>query len=99
MSESYIKKSVVKDVLESAYYGEATLGELLERIDDVEPEKVKPMVKGEWEIIPTDEDGNPLKNSDNEIYFSCSVCKKSVWERRTPNFCPNCGADMRHQNE
>lgn len=31
---------------------------------------------------------------DVEVFYNCSVCGTSHWSI-TPNFCPNCGADMR----
>jgi hypothetical protein len=48
--------------------------------------------KGEWEIRVDD--------FDNE-YMLCPVCREEFYDGdndtvdRTPNFCPNCGADMR----
>ena len=42
----------------------------------------------------------------NETLINCSVCKHSAWSRRTFenivrgfNFCPNCGADMRGEQD
>lgn len=111
MSDSYIKKSTVKDVLETAYYGEATLGELLERIDDVEPEKVRPDTKGQWvqgeQLVPIPWDCDPWdwdryvaeSHSEWKDYWYCSKCRYIVNDDtdRT-DFCPNCGADMRKEN-
>lgn len=48
--------------------------------------------KGEWEIIRDD--------YDNEL-MRCPVCHAEMYDGEndtvdsTPNFCPNCGADMR----
>lgn len=44
-----INRGDVKDTLEKAYYGEATLGELLEEIDAIPAVDTKPVVRGEWE--------------------------------------------------
>lgn len=54
----------------------------------LEPEEVRPMVRGRWNRY----------EHDGEIWANyCSVCNIYLplgldWE---PNFCPNCGADMR----
>lgn len=48
--------------------------------------------KGEWEIIRDD--------ADNEL-MRCPVCREEFYDGEndtvdhTPNFCPNCGSDMR----
>ena len=48
--------------------------------------------KGEWEIIRDD--------YDNEL-MRCPACREEFYDGEndtvdhTPNFCPNCGADMR----
>lgn len=47
---------------------------------------VKPVVRGEWEIIDRNELGERL--------FSCPLCGGSVWRFTAPNYCLNCGADM-----
>ena len=54
--------------------------------------ELKPMQKGEW---IRDFDGN-------EFYWYCTHCKENYYEEdlyiggnEFPNFCPNCGADMR----
>jgi hypothetical protein len=98
MSKEYIKKERALQLLEENASDDEVFF-AARAIEAEPPADVKPVVRGEWEIIPTDEDGNPLKNSNNEIYFGCSVCKESVWERRTLNFCPNCGADMRKEGD
>lgn len=52
--------------------------------------------KGEWEVRVDD--------YDNE-YMLCPVCREEFYDGdndtvdRTPNFCPNCGADMRKEND
>lgn len=52
--------------------------------------------KGEWEIIRDD--------YDNEL-MRCPVCHAEMYDGEndtvdsTPNFCPNCGADMRIEEQ
>ena len=49
---------------------------------------VKPVVRGEWKRTPT---GHPY----------CSVCGDFPWEHNssTRDFCSECGADMRGEND
>lgn len=35
-------------------------------------------------------------NDPRFVDYECSVCKRSIMNGR-PNFCPNCGADMRQK--
>lgn len=53
----------------------------------VHPADVKPVVRGEW--IYDSPHGVPHCSNCGEV----SV--ESVFGRSEPNFCPNCGADMR----
>lgn len=52
--------------------------------------------KGEWEIIRDD--------YDNEL-MRCPYCREEFYDGEndtvdhTPNFCPNCGADMRVEEQ
>ena len=56
--------------------------QILGDIEDMPTANVKPVVRGEWEVI----DG----------CVCCSVCGEPNMER---NFCPNCGADMRGEQD
>lgn len=77
-----INRGDVKDALEKAYYGEATLGELLEEIDGIPAVDTKPVTRGEW----------ISDKYDPAFKLWCSVCN---WTAVYPyNFCPNCGAEM-----
>lgn len=103
MSKEYIEKEDVKDILEHAYYGEATMGELLEAIDSAVPAKVKPVVMGEWLII--DESyWRATQSQDkqiNRVSLKCSNCGHRITRkdfRGVRNYCPNCGADMRKED-
>lgn len=50
---------------------------------------VKPVVRGEWQEI--DYDGVGF------LYYECPFCGEHSFHE--PNFCPNCGADMRGDND
>ena len=70
-------------------------------IKDARPADVKPIVRGEWE----DEAPEYDKKIAGRHRFKCSVCGKEPdyftggygdwWCCIAPNYCPNCGADMR----
>ena len=49
--------------------------------------------KGEW--LRYGEDGYP--NNEDTVFWQCDQCLEQYTGRtkRIPNFCPNCGADMR----
>lgn len=54
------------------------------------PADVKPVVRGEWKIY------GDYNDTDFEIYFhTCSICGATGIPAF--NFCPNCGADMREE--
>lgn len=52
-------------------------------------DNVRPVVRGEWIWTETGDD-------DYEQYWVCSVCGEHNFYEA--NFCPNCGADMRGEN-
>lgn len=56
-----------------------------EEVKNIEPADVRPVVRGEWEIM------------SNPKYRRCSVCHDKVMfnMKNLPNFCDVCGADMR----
>ena len=66
---------------------------LAERINSIPAADVRPVVRGKWEW------------NDNNGYYYCGNCK-AVSPREDqdgeyidcPNFCPNCGADMREES-
>lgn len=49
--------------------------------------------RGEWIEHKWAEEENGLLISN----FECSACHE--WERKTSDFCPNCGADMRGESD
>lgn len=64
-------------------------------------EKMRPVEserkQGEW--IRYGENGEP--NDVDTVFWQCDQCLERYTGRtkRIPNFCPNCGADMRKENE
>lgn len=53
--------------------------------------------KGCW--LRYGEDGYP--NNEDTVFWQCDQCLEQYTGRtkRIPNFCPNCGADMRKENK
>lgn len=53
--------------------------------------------KGKW--LRYGEDGNP--NTEDTVFWQCSECMETYTGRTTriPNFCPNCGSEMRGGQE
>lgn len=68
-----------------------TLG-VLAAADRIPAADVRPVVHGVWVAIPTD--------MNNATLFACSKCKHEIIvgaDFDEPNYCPNCGSDMRPQ--
>jgi len=68
--------------------------ECLKALPSAQPERKK----GEW--LRYGEDGYP--NNEDTVFWQCDQCLEQYTGRakKIPNFCPNCGADMRgEQNE
>lgn len=73
-------------------------------IGEVTPADVKPVVRGEW-VDRADERDLRRKWHD----YRCSKCSYAAddfisgtedwWCEYEPNFCPNCGADMRGEEK
>ncbi len=59
-----------------------------DQIDDIPTADVRENVRGEWLYKKT--------TDDYHVTGQCSNCHE---RRRIDNFCPNCGADMRKENE
>lgn len=91
MNDRHLKlKDAIEVVRETVAdeYIESTLE--LRLLDKSLTADVRENVRGEW-IVKKD-------------IINCSVCKRCSWSKsyedlvRSFNFCPNCGADMRHQS-
>ena len=60
--------------------------EILEYLPSAQPERIK----GRWEVASTGYSG----------FMRCSACKTGCCgDNRSMNFCPNCGADMRGEQD
>lgn len=62
---------------------------VIERLTPYEPERKN----GHW--LRYGEDGYP--NNEDTVFWQCDQCLEQYTGRtnRIPNFCPNCGANMR----
>ena len=70
-------------------------------LNNAPTEDVRPVVRGEWVIDD--------KEGDKIWHCHCSNCQKDPqdyvggtenwWLVRLPDYCPNCGADMREVEE
>lgn len=67
--------------------------EYIDELSAVQPERKK----GRW--LRYGEDGYP--NNEDTVFWQCDQCLEQYTGRtkRIPNFCPNCGADMRGGQE
>lgn len=50
--------------------------------------EAKPVVHREWKAVPS-------SDMVTGKAYECSECRKMRFGSFKPNFCPNCGADMR----
>lgn len=58
--------------------------------------------KGKWELVSTTKLYESGLYVDDEIEEKCSLCGCHTFRYETQkenNFCPNCGADMRHSDD
>ena len=73
-------------------------------IDTIPPADVKPVVKGEWldyadkwDMRRKRHDYRCPKCGNRADYFVCGT--EEWWCAYEPNYCPNCGADMRKEKD
>lgn len=68
-----------------------------ENIRQIPAADVRPVVRGKW---VNDHNGKYSASGDN---FYCSICKdpslRAFGKPAKTNYCPNCGADMRSEQE
>ena len=102
MSEKYFSlESIKQDIewLQNAGSQELLLREVLGRFEygAIPAADVRPVVRGRW--VKIYEDGEPTV-IQHQIGVFCSKCKSMPKDKFTESFfCPNCGADMREENE
>lgn len=81
--------------------GAKTIGDAFAIVlDEVPAADVRPVVRGKWmefsgRAFGMAEDGTMLALK----LHTCSECKKSTIDAFYTNFCPNCGADMRGEQD
>lgn len=68
------------------------LREMLDEIEALPSADVQPVKHGRWIGIYEYCEALDLRPSGLEAYYWCSECDKA--EKKTSNFCPNCGARM-----
>ena len=86
MKNEYIRREDAVDAMGKAQWAK-------DRLLDIEPADVAPVVHGEY-IGEYDgyADGNPV--CDMWYCSVCGCCFEDWDEKPTYNFCPNCGAKM-----
>ena len=91
------KKYVDFDKVITTYktFGHLNLHNVLEAFNEIPAADVQPITHGKWKEIKT---GFDLF----DYQFECSICHGWTPNKAyviAPDFCPNCGADMRGINE
>ena len=92
----YIDKQAAIDAIESVPAGNWSSKRYVGEIERILPAYVRPVVRGEWINTDAFDKESNVKCSECEMEFDyidgiCYLCAG----HRLPNFCPNCGADMR----
>ena len=93
-----LKEEIVEAGQESTRYRIGEFWELnrneIWKVIDEQP-TVEERKKGRW--LRYGEDGYP--NNEDTVFWQCDQCLEQYTGRtmRIPNFCPNCGADMREE--
>lgn len=82
------KLRFVYDIGEAPYRS-CGIDDMLGDIEEYPAADVKPVVRGEWEEI--DYEGVGF------LHYECPFCGEHSFYK--PNYCPNCGADMRGEND
>lgn len=89
-----------EDLLEKTHTGMSTI-ELMRAIIDAPVADVRENVRGEWERVDgfTGVEAFGFKETTVEGW-SCSICDFEIdVSEKSFNYCPNCGADMRGEND
>ena len=92
--DEYIDREAAVDAVIGIYYDtpeiNLTAEKFEEAINGIPAADVAQVVHGRWET-----------NSDRPDSLICSICKCGfdMWKHDPHNYCPNCGADMRGEEE
>lgn len=94
-----MRECVEKQALKSQLKLEAdcghvsTIQDVFDIIDFIPAADVRPVVRGRWEWH------GPCRDSNGKFWATCSACRERQRLGDFQRFCPNCGADMRPENE
>ena len=92
--DEYIDREAAGDAVKDIYYDtpgiNLTAEKFEEAINGIPAADVAQVVHGRWET-----------NSDRPDSLICSICKCGfdMWKHDPHNYCPNCGAYMRGEEE
>ena len=95
IDDDYISREVAIDTIDSLYFDTVDdHNRTKERIKRVPSADVRENVKGFWYALNKGDRGYSAGD------FCCSICGKpnNTWIQK-PNFCQNCGADMREETK
>lgn len=89
----YIERDRVIDLFDDGkWQGQICVG----AVKEIPSADVAPVVRGQWIIDSSDEYAN---------HYHCDQCQKEIdlcneiYVEPTPNYCPNCGAKMKKEDE
>lgn len=71
----------------------------LEIVNNVAAADVKPVVRGSWRKSTIQDGHDCWGRIEYTTIVRCSECGFTVDKYVTPNFCSNCGADMREEQD
>lgn len=89
----YIKREDVLELAKRGFIvGNRNYSSVVAFINDIPSADVRPVVRGRWK--------DAIQNCNDSPHVKCSVCGEYYWQYfKKFNFCPNCGADMRGDND
>lgn len=91
-----------EDVLWLVYSGQIMTGDnavvsAQTAVKNLPAADVRPVVRGKWVKADYEEDDWPFPE---DMFYLCSNCTtRHGFVGEQPNFCPNCGADMRGEQD
>ena len=105
MAERYLSESSVLHAIGYVHPLDYNAQGIVERIRAIPAADVRPVVRGRWLNVGRHHEGESVKLSDGcpMMACCCSVCGEYLVGSDEyfckGNFCPNCGADMREEQE